>query len=407
MNEDSGLYGFDGNGLKVATTNQIYEFFKTKLEEIIVENVNLEQNTPDGQILNIFTQATKEMSDVLQYTYNAINVNQAEGVNLDNLVALNGIKRNGGSFTSLPITLKINQNVSLKGLDDDINNEDGTGFSISDDNNNKYILEKSIDLEYTQEHDTFILDFRAQYKGVNEPILNSIKNIDTPILGVISVNNESAPTYKGSEEESDYDLRNRFFNTYSNSGYGSFEQIKSSIYDVLNVYSVDGENNRQDYTSIHGTPRHTIWIIVEGGADKEIAEAMYKRLGTGTGLRGEVEVDVVDRYGTTETMRFDRPTYEMLYVKFNVKKKVDSYIIDIERIKNDLINNYFLEINKLVDISAIDKVLTEADSNLVYVNIEVSKDNITWSNIVKNTDINYKFILQADNITITEINNGL
>ena len=211
MNEDSGLYGFDGNGLKVATTNQIYEFFKTKLEEIIVENVNLEQNTPDGQILNIFTQATKEMSDVLQYTYNAINVNLAEGVNLDNLVALNGIKRNGGSFTSLPITLKINQNVSLKGLDDDINNEDGTGFSISDDNNNKYILEKSIDLEYTQEHDTFILDFRAQYKGVNEPILNSIKNIDTPILGVISVNNESAPTYKGSEEESDYDLRNRFF----------------------------------------------------------------------------------------------------------------------------------------------------------------------------------------------------
>ena len=247
---DSGLYTFDKDGLKVATTAEIFEYLKSELEHIITNNVNLEQNTPDGQILNIFTLAIKEMSDILQYNYNAINVNTAVGVNLDNLATLNGIRRNNGSFTIVPITVTINQNVSLQGLDDNLDLESGTGFTIGDNEGNNYILTRSVVLEYTPETAQYVLEFRAQYKGKNEPILNNIQNIITPQIGVISVSNESAPLVIGEEEESDYNLRKRFYLSYSNSGWGEFNQIIANIVDkVPNILSINGENNRSSFTS--------------------------------------------------------------------------------------------------------------------------------------------------------------
>lgn len=399
---DSGLYTFDKDGLKVATTAEIFEYLKSELEHIITNNVNLEQNTPDGQILNIFTLAIKEMSDILQYNYNAINVNTAVGVNLDNLATLNGIRRNNGSFTIVPITVTINQNVSLQGLDDNLDLESGTGFTIGDNEGNNYILTRSVVLEYTPETAQYVLEFRAQYKGKNEPILNNIQNIITPQIGVISVSNESAPLVIGEEEESDYNLRKRFYLSYSNSGWGEFNQIIANIVDkVPNILSINGENNRSSFTSQYGTPPHSVWLIIEGGADQAIANAIYERLGTGTGMRGSVAVDIWDVYNNCETIRFERPTYEDLYVSFLITKKRPDYIVDEAKIKEDLINNLHLEINQMVDVSNIDTILTLANDSLIYSNILVSKDGTNWSSFVNNTSINYRFLLTADNIIIT------
>lgn len=399
---DSGLYKFDRDGLKVASLNEVFDYLKTELEHIITSNVNLEQNTPDGQILNIFALAIKELSDIIQYNYNSININTAEGVNLDNLVALNGIRRNNGSFTVVPITITINQNVELKGLDDDVDKETGTGFTIADNQGNNYILTNSITLEYTPETSQYILDFRAQYKGHNEPILNSLQNIITPQVGVISTTNETAPLVIGEEEESDYNLRNRFFKSYANMGYGEFNQIIANVVDkVPGILSINGENNRTSFVSQYGTPPHSVWLIIEGGADKDIANAIYERLGTGTGMRGNVEVDIYDQYNNCESIRFERPTYEDLYVSFLITKKRPDYIVDEAKIKEDLINNLHLEINQMVDVSNIDTILTTSNNSFVYSNILVSKDGNNWSSFVNNTSINYRFILTADNIIIT------
>lgn len=398
------LYKIDANGIKTPTTKEVLDWLVNHLKSIYGENTDFDkQNSPDAQMVNIFTQAIMDANELGKYAYNTRDVNVAEGRNLDTLVALNGIKRNPGYYTIVPITIIINQNVSLKGLDESFNDANGTGFTIADNNNNKYILINSIDLEYTETTSQYVLNFRAESKGGIVPLVESINNIIMPQLGIVSVNNLSAPISIGEEEESDYELRNRFFKSYEKRGIGSYESLIANIFNLDGVKSVNGENNYTNMTSLKGTPAHSVWLIIEGGEDEEIAKTIYETINVGCGMRGNTHIIIKDEFNNDFIVQFDRPIIEDLYIKFDIEiKKSATY--DLEKIKEDLINRIFFQINQLVDSSYIDNILTTNNNNLVYSNIKVSKNGENYYNYIENTNLNYLFSLKKENILINVIN---
>lgn len=238
-------YEIDKNGINLPNINDITDNLISQYQNVYGTNINVEQNTPDGQLINIKAQNQTDVNEIATYIYNSFDPNIAEGRALDRNVAYNGIKRNAGSYTQVPISMTANQTASLKGLNDNYTNPSGTGFTVADNLGNSYILITSTEVQAG----TNILTFRAQNIGVIQPTLNTITNILTPQLGIVSCNNPSAPLQIGVEEESDYDLKNRFNQTFALGGLGNFDSLISSILNLNGVLSVSGENNWTNETS--------------------------------------------------------------------------------------------------------------------------------------------------------------
>ena len=84
---------------------------------------------------------------------------------------------------------------------------------------------------------------------------------------------------------------------------------------IENVESASGYENDTDYVDSRGLPPHSIEIIVEGGDNSEIAQAILRRKAGGIQTYGSIEVGVPGVYGDTIPVRFNRPDYLYTWLK--------------------------------------------------------------------------------------------
>lgn len=135
------------------------------------------------------------------------------------------------------------------------------------------------------------------------------------ITGFDSVTNLLEPTY-GRKAETDIELRQSYI---AKSALRSNTMIDSIVAELLNnianVESASGYENDDDYTDERGLPPHSVEIIVEGGDNTEIAQAILRRKAGGIQTYGSVVVDVPGEYGDTIPIRFNRPEYLYTWLK--------------------------------------------------------------------------------------------
>ena len=136
----------DATGLVVKTLNEIVADLETGLRGIYGSDINLDQNSPDGQLVNIFAQAAVDIRELAQQIYNSFDPDLAIGRILDQRVVINNIERQGGTYTVQPIDIVVDRTVSLTGLDANYNDPDGTGYTVQDDEGNQFILIDSVEL---------------------------------------------------------------------------------------------------------------------------------------------------------------------------------------------------------------------------------------------------------------------
>lgn len=135
------------------------------------------------------------------------------------------------------------------------------------------------------------------------------------ITGFDSVTNLLEPTY-GRKAETDIELRQSYI---AKSALRSNTMIDSIVAELLNnianVESASGYENDNDYTDERGLPPHSVEIIVEGGDNSEIAQAILRRKAGGIQTYGSVVVDVPGEYGDSIPVRFNRPEYLYTWLK--------------------------------------------------------------------------------------------
>lgn len=135
------------------------------------------------------------------------------------------------------------------------------------------------------------------------------------ITGFEAVTNLLKPTY-GRIQETDIELRQSYI---AKSALRSNTMVESIIGELLNnidnIESASGYENDADTIDERGLPPHSIEIIVEGGDDNEIAEAILRRKAGGIQTFGSVEVAVPGNYGDTIPIRFNRPDYLYTWLK--------------------------------------------------------------------------------------------
>jgi len=394
-------------GIEIESLDEIIEKIKQGFYNIYGDGVTFESDSPDGQLINIFAQAKRDILEYAVNIYNSFDPDQAVGVTLNERCAYNGVIRKSATYTIIPIavTTKPNTVVTLTGLDKA--QVEANAFTVSDTIGNSFYLIETRTIVTSDTEQTNILSFRAVNLGHVDVAINTVKAIVTPITGVKSVNNPYAEIIIGEDEESDEELRTRRAKAVGYTIAGSREVIQASLRDLKDVHEVEVYENKGATTDEDGIPSHSIWVIIDGGDDDKIASCIFLRLNDGCGMKGTEVVNVETVYGNSQEIRFDRPIDEDLYIRFEIQKEYTSYTYDPEQLIADFVDKYKLGINQMATTTDINYYLKEVDANLIYTDIQVSKDGSTWSDAYQApTTKQERFVINGglDNnyITITE-----
>ena len=232
----------DENGLQVKTFDEILQELKDGLRAIYGNDINLDQNSPDGQMVGIIAQVATDLRELLVQVNNSFDPDRAVGRLLDERVVINNIERIGGTYTIQPVELVVDRTVNLVGLDADFNNPDGTGYTVQDNSGNKFILVDSATLTAG----THELNFRAQQIGQIETTVGTITTPVTIVPGVVSVNNPNGPVGIGQREETDSQLRVRRQQSVALASNG---YLNGLLGDVLALDGVTAAKLYENFTS--------------------------------------------------------------------------------------------------------------------------------------------------------------
>lgn len=386
----------DANGLQTKTLTELRNELEAALRAIYGSDINTEQNSPDGQQINIFAQGGVDIREVLQLCNAGFDPEQAEGRVLDQRVGINGISRNDGTFTFQDIEVVTDRALNLDGLDGQATELNPTGvYTVKDSEGNLWYLLNSQTIAGAG---TYSYTFRAGDLGKVEVTLNTITISETVVAGVVSVNNPSAPNSIGVDEESDFDLRLRRRISVALPALGYLDSIQAEIANLDNVSEAIVLENDTGSVDGDGTPGHTIWAIVEGGDPDEIAEVLYKKKTSGAGMRGAQVVNVPRVDGGNFVAKYDLPVSQDLYIKFTLTFS-GSY--DAAALKQSIVDNVSWAIGADATSDVLTSYVKSLNSEYVITGMEVSDDGIAWGEVVAAASPQNRFVNDVARITIT------
>lgn len=382
------------NGLLIDEFSTIYNRLADKFKLIYGQDINLEQNSPDGQLLGIITNEIYDLQTLILHIYNSFDPDLAQGVELNKLLKLIAQTRRASTKSIVDITIVANANVTLP-----------ADYTIIDENKNEWV----INAETTLIAGINIVSFNAVNFGAIEASANTINDVVTVFPEIISVNN-ALPAEVGRDEESDVLLRKRRNNLLSVNSNSTIAGLYSKLFLLDTVTdAVIYENATDTYDALKDLNAHILWCIIDGGSIDEITKIIATDKTIGTDLKGTISNNYVEIFlkadGTTRALthivKFDRPTEIPLYIKLTVSKKIITDIIDMDAIKNKLVEKLY-SINEKATATELYAYVYSAGNTFIASNLEVSKDNITFGNTSTN-DYDEKFIISETNIDITEV----
>lgn len=397
--------GISESGLTLKDYNTLLADLQDSLNSIYApdgDKINFDSETPDGQFSNIITQMGTDIREVAQDVYNSFDPDKCSGTIQDSRYALNYITRNGGTFTIQNIDVTVNQTVTLQGLDANYNDINAASYTVSDNAGNLWYL---IDTT-TLQPGTHSLPFRSKNMGLVQPTIGTITTQVTTVLGVVSVNNSTAPTTLGSEQETDLQFRIRRNRSTERRGLNNVDSMLSQILDLEGVSDATTHDNVGDTVDSTGTPAGTIWVIVEGGANSDIAEVIYTNA-CGRPMRGNISVDVTAVSGQIFQVKFDRPTPIPLYIKFDFQLTVELSAINLTSIKEAMAQNLVYALKEDAETSkptcAAKNAIAQNGGGGYALNLQISTNGTDWSDFIPYSSLANKFVVDPTRIIVNTI----
>ena len=385
----------DANGFKAESFTEILTRLSNGLKNIYGQDINLDQDTPDGQQLGIQANIISDFQDLALYIYNSMDPDLADGANFDKLLKLLARTRLPSSRSTVDIEMVLNKTVSIP-----------ASYTIKDLNNQNWIIGTA----QTLDAGTHLVSFYSEDWGNITAEPNTINEQVTILTEVVSINNpESA--ISGRDEESIVQVRERRNKILEINASSTIGSIIGKILDLNGVVdAVPYENMTKIYDPLRDIQPNSYWIVVKGGDIAQISEIIAKDKTGGTGLKGKVETVYIEKFvrkdgGVREfyhDVKFDRPTEVSIHIKFKVSRKVSTQSIDIEHIKDTLANKEFY-IAQNITVTELYSTIYSAATNYIATDLEVSKDGVVWDSVFLQAGYDEEFIIEKSNIEIQEL----
>lgn len=390
-------------GLTTATQAELLATFTASMQQIYGSDIDLSSNAPDGQMMMIFIQAVLDLQDLLVQIYNMFDPDNAIGVILDQRVAINGIQRQAGTFTVTNVTLVVAQALTLHGLDQSAQ----PIFTVSDNAGNQFQLQTTQNIAAPG---TVVYAFQAAVPGAVLTTQNTITVPVTIVLGVTSINNPTAATTTGINEETDAALKVRRQMSVSLASQGYLAGLLAALENINGVTSAFIFENTTSTTNADGVPGHSIWVIVGGsGAAADIAQAIYTKRNAGCGMFGSTSYVITQVDGSAFIIYWDNVSAQNLYIAFKAVSVDGVNPPNIAAIVAGLPSIFIPGVNAEVNITALGTAVQSLDPN-TYIAFSTSGTPATggfatavggaYSNTLSPTTKNKQFAVASARIIV-------
>ena len=308
-------------------------FTRTRLDErltalqeamraIFGPTLNLDPDTMDGQALGVFAESQSNLDQLAEDVYHSFNPQSATGVALSRLVQLNGIRRIEGTYSTVTLRCVGSQGTVIPAGSLVKSTATNATFETTED----AVIPASGEIDVAA---------RSAVKGALLAPAGTLTKIDTPIFGWQTANNllDAAP---GRNEETDEQLRLRRRASTSTPGQAIVDAMYGALTNIPEVRQAKVYENDQDVIDANGLPPHSIYCIVEGGADADILDTIWLKKTAGTTTHGTTAGQVTDSMGNPHTLNFSRPTDVNVWVTVNLHTRPGWPTDGAQRITNAL-----------------------------------------------------------------------
>ena len=308
-------------------------FTRTRLDErltalqeamraIFGPTLNLDPDTMDGQALGIYAESISNLDQLAEDVYHSFNPQSATGVALSRLVQLNGIRRIEGTYSTVTLRCVGSQGTVIPAG----SLVKSTATNATFETTEEAVIPASGEIDVAA---------RSAVKGALLAPAGTLTKIDTPIFGWQTATNllDAAP---GRNEETDEQLRLRRRASTSTPGQAIVDAMYGALTNIPEVRQAKVYENDQDVIDANGLPPHSIYCIVEGGADADILDTIWLKKTAGTTTHGTTAGQVTDSMGNPHTLNFSRPTDVNVWVTVNLHTRPGWPTDGAQRITNAL-----------------------------------------------------------------------
>lgn len=308
-------------------------FTRTRLDErltalqeamraIFGPTLNLDPDTMDGQALGIYAESISNLDQLAEDVYHSFNPQSATGVALSRLVQLNGIRRIEGTYSTVTLRCVGSQGTAIPAG----SLVKSTATNATFETTEEAVIPASGEVDVAA---------RSAVKGAVLAPAGTLTKIDTPIFGWQTATNlqDAAP---GRNEETDEQLRLRRRASTSTQGQAIVDAMYGALTNIPEVRQAKVYENDQDVIDANGLPPHSIYCIVEDGADADILDTIWLKKTAGTTTHGTTAGQVTDSMGNPHTLNFSRPTDVNVWVTVNLHTRPGWPTDGAQRITNAL-----------------------------------------------------------------------
>jgi uncharacterized phage protein gp47/JayE len=307
-----GSFGILSTGPGIKRTPDITDQLQTALQADFGAAFSLIPNTPEGQLMLRTAEQVADLWELGEQVYNSLYNQTASGVSLDRSESLTNNGRipqtasvaNGVVITGTPTTVvPANFQLSVAG-------NPGAVFQIV---NGPVTIGGG---------GTVAASFACLTAGPVAAPEGSLTTIVNAVSGVASATNPS-DAQLGTFAETDSAFRQRAALSRNAPATAGLFGIIKAVQATLNVSEVFGFENVTDSTDANGLLPHSFMIVVVGGADQDIANAIYASKGGGIASNGTTSVTVYDSNNTPHQISFNRLADVPIYMTVAVTKNTN------------------------------------------------------------------------------------
>lgn len=301
----------NSQGVIVPDTSTVQEQVTQDLVNVFGQDLDTTPETVEGRFIQCLTDYRTNTLAINAQNANQINLRYATGRFLDAIGAFFGLDRISATSSRVLATVTGVENTVIP-----------AGSQAKTTNGDIFYAENDITIGLTSSATGYFLSLE---KGQIPCSAHSLNKIVNAVLGWETIDNTASAT-EGTKQESDDNFRQRIEDARYK-GISLLEAIKAKLVNVENVKSCFAYDNYTNQTITYDgvdIDAHSLVVIVDGGANQDIAEAIFKAKTGGTGytaISGQsVTVNVVDgAFNVTYPVTFNRPEIKAFKISIQVK----------------------------------------------------------------------------------------
>lgn len=308
------MAGLTATGFEAKTTAEILSDIETAQKAALGADLDVSAEQPLGQMNAIVASALRELWELAGVLYAARVPNGASGAALDGVAEITAVERLAATYGTVTLSVTLGAGVTLAA---------GAVASVTGQPTNRWVTTAAA-TNASGVQAAVSVAARAESAGLVRANAGTIAVIATPATGWVSVTNASDAT-PGAAAETDPQLRRRRDTVIRAGGSSPLDAVRAALLAVSGVTQVRAFENATDTTDSDGRPPHSLDVIVVGGTDQAVADALWAAKAAGIETWGSTAATVTDEGGVSRSVNFSRPTVVNVYVSATIERDPSVY----------------------------------------------------------------------------------